>query len=99
MVATNCEAGADLIVMVDEVTHAFPTAAFESTGDRELPLAATVRVPAPEGAQTYQLTITHRCDDSRRMSISVDRVDGDDRVVLSASTTSGRSAAIIEGTR
>jgi hypothetical protein len=98
VLATNCEAGADMVATVDEVTHPFPTAEFERTGDPDLPLAATVSVPAPEGAATYRLTVTHRCDDSRRMSIMAFRVEGDDKVILSESSTTGRSPVVLDGT-
>ena len=88
-VATDCEAGVDVVVVADGVTFTFAGLDLAESEDPELPLSGTVRVAYRRGAP-YRITVTPGCDDARRTRITTVLVEGDARTILSTSSALGR---------
>lgn len=94
-VATNCDAGADVVLEVGDATYTFDDLVLTGQANEDLPFSGTVRVPWSPDAP-YRVTMHVGCDDSRVKEITTFRVDGDVRTLVGKTTASGRGVATFE---
>lgn len=95
-IATNCDAGAEVVIEVDDATYTFEDLELTGQAHADLPFSGTARVPWRQGGP-YRVTLLVGCDDARVKEIATYRVVGDVRTLVGTTTTTGRGVATSEG--